>query len=192
MYSELYRKITGKKAGADKALQQLPAIFTSPTRERHWVVVLDELDYLRSRKQEVLYNMFEWPNRANSHLIVIGIANTIDLIQRYLPPKIDSRIGTAFVRFGGACSRAHRLTRSRACGRKRSRRLPAVYHQPTAGHHRATPALGAGGHHTNRYARQQQQQHDVEAVRRRCDLVRCQEDCSRVRRCSASTESLPV
>lgn len=55
---------------------------------------MDELDYLQSRNQQVLYNFFDWPNRTNSRLIVIGIANTIDLVARYLPPKIVSRIGT--------------------------------------------------------------------------------------------------
>jgi Cdc6-like AAA superfamily ATPase len=93
VYAELYRQITKTRASVDKALAQLPSLITSTQRDTHWLVLLDELDFLRSRKQEVLYNMFEWPNRAQSRMIVIGIANTIDLIQRYLPPKIESRIG---------------------------------------------------------------------------------------------------
>lgn len=34
---------------------------------------------------QVLYNLFEWPTRANSRLVVVGIANTMDLPERLLP-----------------------------------------------------------------------------------------------------------
>jgi origin recognition complex subunit 1 len=54
------------------------------------IVLVDELDLLVTRSQQVLYNLFEWPTRARSGLAVIGVANTMDLPDRLLP-RIASR-----------------------------------------------------------------------------------------------------
>ncbi|GMI31489.1 hypothetical protein TeGR_g10283, partial [Tetraparma gracilis] len=57
------------------------------------VLVLDEMDYLVTAKQTVLYNLFDWPTRNSLHgLVVIGIANTINLPERLLP-RVQSRLG---------------------------------------------------------------------------------------------------
>ncbi|XP_036143018.1 cell division control protein 6 homolog isoform X2 [Monomorium pharaonis] len=49
------------------------------------LLVLDEIDQLDSRKQSVLYSIFEWPSIPNSKLILVGIANALDLTDRILP-----------------------------------------------------------------------------------------------------------
>lgn len=49
------------------------------------VLVLDEVDQLDSKGQDVLYTLFEWPWLSNSRLVLIGIANTLDLTDRILP-----------------------------------------------------------------------------------------------------------
>lgn len=49
------------------------------------VLVLDEVDHLDSKGQEVLYSLFEWPQLPNSSLILIGIANALDMTDRMLP-----------------------------------------------------------------------------------------------------------
>ena len=61
------------------------------------VVLLDEIDYLVTNKQSVLYNFFEWPRRSatntsGARLVVIGISNTINLPER-LKPAVQSRLG---------------------------------------------------------------------------------------------------
>ena len=53
---------------------------------------LTQLDLLWTRKQHVMYNLFDWPNRANSKLVVIAIANTMDLPERMLMNKVASRL----------------------------------------------------------------------------------------------------
>ncbi|CAL5228465.1 g11605 [Coccomyxa viridis] len=49
------------------------------------VVILDEMDQLLSQDHSVLYDLFRLPQAPNSRLILIGIANSIDLTERALP-----------------------------------------------------------------------------------------------------------
>lgn len=50
------------------------------------LLVLDEIDQLCTlgKKQDVLYHIFEWPSILNSKLILVGIANSLDLTDRLL------------------------------------------------------------------------------------------------------------
>lgn len=57
------------------------------------VVLVDELDQMITKKQDVIYNFFNWPHVAHSRLIVIAVANTMDLPERELSGKIRSRLG---------------------------------------------------------------------------------------------------
>jgi origin recognition complex subunit 1 len=61
--------------------------------------LLDELDQLASRKQSLIYNFFDWPNRINSRLIVVAISNTMDLPERMLSAKIVSRLDRIRITF---------------------------------------------------------------------------------------------
>lgn len=49
------------------------------------LLVLDELDQLESKKQSVLYTIFELPAKKDSKILLIGIANALDLTDRVLP-----------------------------------------------------------------------------------------------------------
>ncbi|XP_036612943.1 cell division control protein 6 homolog [Trichosurus vulpecula] len=49
------------------------------------LLVLDEMDQLDSKGQDVLYTLFEWPWLRSSRLVLIGIANSLDLTDRILP-----------------------------------------------------------------------------------------------------------
>lgn len=48
-------------------------------------MILDEIDQLESRKQSVLYTIFEWPLKFNTKIILIGVANALNLVDRTLP-----------------------------------------------------------------------------------------------------------
>ncbi|KAG6929785.1 cell division cycle 6 [Chelydra serpentina] len=48
------------------------------------VLVLDEMDQLDSKGQDVLYTVFEWPWLIGSRLVLIGVANALDLTDRIL------------------------------------------------------------------------------------------------------------
>lgn len=56
------------------------------------VILIDELDALVTKKQTLLYNLFDWPCHKNSKLLVVSIANSMDLPER-MQAKISSRIG---------------------------------------------------------------------------------------------------
>ena len=49
-------------------------------RERVLVVLADELDYLYTKNQQVIYKLFDWPNEPNSQLIVIVVIDFIDYL----------------------------------------------------------------------------------------------------------------
>jgi origin recognition complex subunit 1 len=77
---------------------------TSTQRKRQvFVLLLDEIDYMITKQQTVLYNFFEWPARSHQNissprLIVIGISNTQNLPER-LHPRLQSRLASQRVLF---------------------------------------------------------------------------------------------
>lgn len=57
---------------------------STSTSTRH-IIVLDELDHIMTKDQEVIFRIFQWAFAANSSLILFGIANALDLTDRFLP-----------------------------------------------------------------------------------------------------------
>lgn len=50
-----------------------------------YVVTLDEMDHLLALDIEIVYTLFHWSLHRSSRLILIGIANALDLTDRFLP-----------------------------------------------------------------------------------------------------------
>ncbi|CDQ66472.1 unnamed protein product [Oncorhynchus mykiss] len=76
----LAEKLGASGGHTDTKLQKL-LTSTGPTV----LLVLDEMDQLDSKAQDVLYTIFEWPYLPKSRLCLIGIANALDLTDRILP-----------------------------------------------------------------------------------------------------------
>jgi len=88
-------KVTSKHAA-----ELLESTFSNASSNRlPCVVLMDELDLLVTKKQSVMYNFFDWPNRPYSHLIVVAVANTMDLPERMLTNKVSSRLGLTRINF---------------------------------------------------------------------------------------------
>lgn len=64
-------------------MARLARKFTGRTCEPY-VIVLDEMDQLpKSKNVDLIRTIFSWPNQANSKLILVGIANTVNLTSKY-------------------------------------------------------------------------------------------------------------
>ncbi|CAK4677347.1 unnamed protein product [Aphanomyces euteiches] len=82
-----------------RARDSLHALFSSQDDDRPvLVLVLDEMDFMLSGKNTVLYNFLEWQSLASSKLVIVGIANIMDLPER-LAPKLRSRFGLHRIAF---------------------------------------------------------------------------------------------
>ena len=55
------------------------------TSKAVYIVTLDEIDHVLSLDLEILYKLFEWSLQKASRLILVGIANALDLTDRFLP-----------------------------------------------------------------------------------------------------------
>ena len=93
-YTLLWEALKGERASPTQALDLLEREFSNPSpRRTPCVVLMDELDQLVTKNQAVMYNFFNWPALRHSRLIVLAVANTMDLPERTLTNKISSRLG---------------------------------------------------------------------------------------------------
>ncbi|OKL61410.1 hypothetical protein UA08_03895 [Talaromyces atroroseus] len=66
--------------------EKLNSMFVSANKSADlYLVTLDEIDHLLTADPEVLYSLFEWSLNNKSRLLLIGIANALDLTDRFLP-----------------------------------------------------------------------------------------------------------
>ncbi|XP_024926245.1 origin of replication complex subunit 1-like isoform X2 [Ziziphus jujuba] len=104
IYRVIYEALTGHRVSWKKALQLLNERFSEGNKfreedNRPCILLIDELDLLVTRNQSVLYNILDWPTKPHSKLVIIGIANTMDLPEKLLP-RISSRMGIQRLCFG--------------------------------------------------------------------------------------------
>ncbi|RMD43791.1 hypothetical protein DV735_g1288, partial [Chaetothyriales sp. CBS 134920] len=101
-YSLLWEALKGDRVSPVHALSLLEHEFSHPSPRRvPCVVLMDELDQLVTGNQSVMYNLFNWPALRHSRLIVLAVANTMDLPERTLSNKISSRLGLTRITFPG-------------------------------------------------------------------------------------------
>ncbi|XP_066521037.1 origin recognition complex subunit 1 isoform X2 [Hoplias malabaricus] len=99
-YVQILQKLTDQKATADHAAALLERRFSMPAPSKETTVLLvDELDLLWTRKQNVMYNLFDWPTRRHARLVVLTIANTMDLPERIMMNRVASRLGLTRMSF---------------------------------------------------------------------------------------------
>lgn len=101
-YETLWEEISGQRVSSSNAVSLLEKEFKSLNSQRGPILVLmDEMDQLVTKSQGVMYNFFNWPTFRNSKLIVVAVANTMDLPERMLSNKISSRLGLTRIQFPG-------------------------------------------------------------------------------------------
>ncbi|KAK7757862.1 Origin recognition complex, subunit 1 [Diatrype stigma] len=101
-YALLWEALKDQRVSPSQALDLLEREFNNPSPRRvPCVVLMDELDQLVTKNQSVMYNFFNWPGLRHSRLIVLAVANTMDLPERTLSNKISSRLGLTRITFPG-------------------------------------------------------------------------------------------
>lgn len=110
-YEKLWERIHGTKVTPSNAALLLEDYFSQDIVDESsreilqkrppMVVLMDELDQIVTKNQSVMYNFFNWPTYRYSKLIVIAVANTMDLPERMLSNKISSRLGLHRIQFTG-------------------------------------------------------------------------------------------
>ncbi|XP_064389362.1 cell division control protein 6 homolog isoform X2 [Halichondria panicea] len=91
IYSRIATALLGSKVGKTKSSSVLQQELVKHITKHRTLIVLDEVDQLDCRGQEVLYTIFEWPALPGSKLLLIGIANALDLTDRVLP-RLQSHV----------------------------------------------------------------------------------------------------
>ena len=90
IYSKLIEELTNEEDRAELTsdeMAHLHEMFTPKKKSSGpvYVVTLDEIDHLLTLGSETLHKIFEWSLQRASRLILIGIANALDLTDRFLP-----------------------------------------------------------------------------------------------------------
>ncbi|KAL9367924.1 hypothetical protein Peur_039123 [Populus x canadensis] len=92
--SEIFKKVMeknqpGKKInGSTSPLQHLQNLYSQQQKSmgsKMMLIIADELDYLITKDRAVLYDLFMLTTFPFSRCILIGVANAIDLADRFLP-----------------------------------------------------------------------------------------------------------
>lgn len=101
-YEKLWARISpNTKVPASGLASALEEYFQSGDAEEPLVLLLDELDQIATKNQALLYNFFNWSTYEKSKLIVIAVANTMDLPEKVLSNKSSSRLGLSRITFAG-------------------------------------------------------------------------------------------
>ncbi|GKT83506.1 cell division control protein [Colletotrichum tofieldiae] len=68
------------------AMEELQKVFVTKKKNSPvYLLVLDEIDHILTMGLESLYRLFEWSLQQPSRLVLVGIANALDLTDRFLP-----------------------------------------------------------------------------------------------------------
>lgn len=94
IFSKILEQCQGKKKCSvnSSSFQELKDFLCEKKQssaKKMMLLIIDEMDYLISKDQAVLYDLFRLPTFPNSHCMLIGISNAIDLTDRFLP-KLQS------------------------------------------------------------------------------------------------------
>ncbi|XP_025204138.1 origin recognition complex subunit 1 isoform X2 [Melanaphis sacchari] len=93
-FSVIWKELTGETVSSSRAQTLLNDYFSNKkVKELSTILLVDEVDHICNRKQDVVYNILDWPSQTGSKVVVITIANTMDLPERVLRGCVTSRMG---------------------------------------------------------------------------------------------------
>lgn len=99
-YSQILKQLTGQTMTWEESYKILEKKFKKSNNKKTMTLLLvDELDLLCNKRQDVVYNLLDWPLNESSKLVVVTIANTMDLPERVFLGKVTSRLGLTRLTF---------------------------------------------------------------------------------------------
>ncbi|KAK4454606.1 cell division control protein 18 [Podospora aff. communis PSN243] len=92
LYMSLFDQLVGEVDTSESDVVAILQKLFVPRKKTEdvFVVVLDEIDHILTLDLESLYRVFEWSLQKTSRLTLVGIANALDLTDRFLP-RLKSR-----------------------------------------------------------------------------------------------------
>lgn len=97
-YVQILKQLYNKTATWEQSYSILEKRFHN-TNSKMTLLLVDELDFLCTKRQDVVYNLLDWPTKSTAQLIVVTIANTMDLPERVLMGRVTSRLGLTRLTF---------------------------------------------------------------------------------------------
>ncbi|KAF9979769.1 AAA ATPase, partial [Mortierella antarctica] len=87
VYQKILEALGHKAISSDKdaVVKAVESLVLNTKSKIMYVTILDEIDQLLTKDQDVLYRLFEWSCTMKSRLTLIGIANALDMTDRFLP-----------------------------------------------------------------------------------------------------------
>ena len=97
-YVQILKQLDGRTGTWEQAYHILERRFHR-ANSKMTLLLVDELDFLCTKRQDVVYNLLDWPTKATAQLVVVTIANTMDLPERVLMGRVTSRLGLTRLTF---------------------------------------------------------------------------------------------
>ncbi|CAO3575116.1 unnamed protein product [Mortierella alpina] len=87
VYQKILEALGHKAVSSDKdaVVKAIESLVLNTKSKTMYVTILDEIDQLLNKDQDVLYRLFEWSCSTTSRLTLVGIANALDMTDRFLP-----------------------------------------------------------------------------------------------------------
>jgi cell division control protein 6 len=98
LYASIFEKLHLPVPDVSSLKGEMQKLFTMKSRKMT-ILVLDEIDGLLDSSRTVLYNFFELCAMETSTLVLIGIANALDLTHRFLPLLKRKKIAPELLTF---------------------------------------------------------------------------------------------
>ncbi|XP_017886459.1 origin recognition complex subunit 1 [Ceratina calcarata] len=97
-YVQILKQLDGRVTTWEQAYRILDKRFHT-ANSKMTLLLVDELDFVCTKRQDVVYNLLDWPTKSTAQLVVITIANTMDLPERVLMGRVTSRLGLTRLTF---------------------------------------------------------------------------------------------
>lgn len=101
LFVHLYFQLTSKRPSGNVNVEDVSRLLSQQKNKPYTIIVLDEMDNIVKSSEQALYELFTCasPKKEDCSLLLIGIANALDLTDRFLPRLKSNCIDPKIIRF---------------------------------------------------------------------------------------------